>query len=356
MKNKAKHLDNKTDIGKNIEKTKKMKSKDTQKAKSEKEHISDKTNITKDKGYTDDGFKIVSFIPEDDSDVSDAFESCSEEEEEDVTKLTPRHGKEDNNTPLAKKPKETEDGFKIVTDIPPDDSDVSDAFEDDEDSVDMSSLCQQQKTVAKPMLQIMNDFGIDSRALTDRRENTPKQSLLKLSKKQKKLRNIQANTVTQAAKVKKQKDVQIFDYAKKRGVNKDKKPKEEQEEVEQSSAKETLDEKQLKRVRYDVFKLGMSGFHKEKKQDTRVALAIKLGAKPPRKKAVNYKKFQEIKKEEKKREAEEREMKLKLGLKVPKPFKKKDKPVVKAATSQIGRYKHGVQVISKRDIAKISKS
>ena len=47
---------------------------------------------------------------------------------------------------------------------------------------------------------------------------------------------------------------------------------------------EALDEKQLKRVRYDVFKLGMSGFHKEKKEDTRVALAIKLGAKPPRNK------------------------------------------------------------------------
>ncbi|XP_063857677.1 DNA ligase 1-like [Scylla paramamosain] len=337
-----------------------MKSKDTQKAELTKEKVLENKNTAKDKGYTDDGFKIASSIPEDDSDVSDAFESCSEEEEEeeeeDATTLKPHHRKEDD-TPSAKKPKKTEDGFKIVTEIPPDDSDVSDAFEDDEDSVDMSSSCQKQKTVAKPILQIMNDFGIDSRTLTDRRENTPKQPLLKLSKKQKKLRNIQANTVTQAAKVKKQNDVQIFNYANKRGVNKDKKPKEEeQEDVEQSLTKETLDEKQLKRVRYDVFRLGMSGFHKEKKEDTRVALAIKLGAKPPRKKAVNYKKFQEMKKEEKKREAEERQTKLKLGLKVPKPFKKKDKPVVKAAASQIGRYKHGVQVISKRDISKISKS
>ena len=69
--------------------------------------------------------------------------------------------------------------------------------------------------------------------MTDRRENTPKQPLVKLSKKQKKLRNIQANTVTQAAKVKKQNDVQIFDYARKRGVNKDKKPKAKEEEEEQ---------------------------------------------------------------------------------------------------------------------------
>lgn len=45
-----------------------------------------------------------------------------------------------------------------------------------------------------------------------------------------------------------------------------------------------MDEKQLKQVRYDVFKLGMTGFHKEKREDARIALAIKLGAKPPRNK------------------------------------------------------------------------
>ncbi|MPC86132.1 hypothetical protein E2C01_080948 [Portunus trituberculatus] len=138
-----------------------MKSKDTQKPKSRKECISEDTNTPKEKGYTDDGFKIVSFVPEDDSDVSDAFESCSEEEEEDedATTLTPHHRKEDGAS-SAKKSKRTEDGFKIVTDIPPDDSDVSDAFDDDDD-VDMSASCHQEKNVAKPILQIMSDFGKD---------------------------------------------------------------------------------------------------------------------------------------------------------------------------------------------------
>lgn len=73
--------------------------------------------------------------------------------------------------------------------------------------------------------------GIDDKALRDKREETPKQTL-KLSKKQKKLKKRQANTLTQAAKRKKQEDVLIIDCAKKRGVNKVRKSKE--EEVEES--------------------------------------------------------------------------------------------------------------------------
>ena len=70
-----------------------------------------KESSTKD-DFTDDGFKIVGSIPEDDSDISDAFQSDEEEF--------------------------TSDGFRLRSDIPSDDSDVSDAFgdsegEDDED-------------------------------------------------------------------------------------------------------------------------------------------------------------------------------------------------------------------------------
>lgn len=99
--------------------------------------------------YTDDGFKIVTSVPEDDSDISDAFESCSEEEYD--------IGEEQDTTSSRR---ETEDGFKIVTEIPPDDSDVSDAFEDGEDDeCTDTSLSSQQHNVKKPLLQIMNDFG-----------------------------------------------------------------------------------------------------------------------------------------------------------------------------------------------------
>lgn len=321
------------------------------KAKSKSVKLSEGNNnsTTQDKGQTDDGFKIVSSIPEDDSDISDAFESCSDYDEDDV--------EDDQNTTSSRR--QTEDGFKIVTDIPPDDSDISDAFEDEEDEFVNASLSTQQRDIKKPLMQIMDDFGIDDKVLEERKDKVTVQPL-KLTKKQMKLKKTQPNTLTQAAKRKKQKEVLVLDYAKKRGANKKRKLEDEkQEEVEvpaEDPKAETMDEKQLKQVRYDVFKLGMTGFHKEKREESRVALAIKLGAKPPRNKAVNYKKLIEMKKEEKKKEAAEREMKLKLGMKVPKPFKKKDKPPVKAAASQIGRYKHGVQVISRRDIAKVNKS
>lgn len=355
QKIKTKALNNESSVGKTADSIRKQnhKAKDIHEAKPKKVIFSGDRSMAENKGFTDDGFKIVSSIPEDDSDVSDAFESCSEEEDDPVLTPCPR---QERDAPSSRKPKETEDGFKIVTEIPPDDSDVSDAFEDDEDNFVSVSLPDRQRHIKKPLIQIMNDFGIDDKNLSERREETPKQPL-KLSKKQRKLKKRQANTLTQAAKRRKQKEVLIIDCAKKRGANKERKSVEEELEPSPVESKpETLDEKQLKRVRYDVFKLGMSGFHKEKKEDARVALAIKLGAKPPRNKTMNYKKLQVIKKDEKKKEAEEKEMKLKLGLKVPKPFKKKEKPVVKAAASQIGRYRHGVQVVSKRDISKISKS
>lgn len=45
-----------------------------------------------------------------------------------------------------------------------------------------------------------------------------------------------------------------------------------------------VNDKVMKLVRYDVFKFGMSGFDKKEKEDARVALAVKLGAKPPKQK------------------------------------------------------------------------
>lgn len=65
-------------------------------------------------------------------------------------------------------------------------------------------------------------------------------------------------------------------------------------------------EKEMKKARYDVIKLGMSGFEKGKARKTKVDLAISLGAAPPKNKKINYKKLkirrkmdkEKIKKEE----------------------------------------------------------
>ncbi|XP_012266942.2 uncharacterized protein C1orf131 [Athalia rosae] len=48
-------------------------------------------------------------------------------------------------------------------------------------------------------------------------------------------------------------------------------------------------DKQMKRARFDVIKFGMSGFDGVKGEEAKIALAVKLGAKPPKKKAKNYK-------------------------------------------------------------------
>ncbi|XP_014488147.1 PREDICTED: uncharacterized protein C1orf131 homolog [Dinoponera quadriceps] len=50
-------------------------------------------------------------------------------------------------------------------------------------------------------------------------------------------------------------------------------------------------EKEMKRARFDVIKLGMSGFGKEKARKTKIELAVSLGAVPPKNKRMNYKKL-----------------------------------------------------------------
>ncbi|KAK2584520.1 hypothetical protein KPH14_006891 [Odynerus spinipes] len=58
-------------------------------------------------------------------------------------------------------------------------------------------------------------------------------------------------------------------------------------------------ELEMKRARYDVIKFGISGFEAAKAKEAKVALAIKLGAKPPKKPSLNYK----VLKVERKKEA-----------------------------------------------------
>ena len=60
--------------------------------------------------------------------------------------------------------------------------------------------------------------------------------------------------------------------------------------------KDTLD---MKRVKYEVMKFGISGFKGAEAEEAEVALAISLGAKPPKKKGTNYKILQHEKKNHK---------------------------------------------------------
>ncbi|GFY48438.1 uncharacterized protein TNIN_194161 [Trichonephila inaurata madagascariensis] len=55
----------------------------------------------------------------------------------------------------------------------------------------------------------------------------------------------------------------------------------------------------IKRARYEVMKFGISGFDKERQKQDKIALAIRLGAKPPKKEYTNYKVLMEQKKKQK---------------------------------------------------------
>ena len=84
------------------------------------------STLKKNTKYTADSFKIVNSIPDDDSDVTDAFDSDNEETKN-----------------MDYVPKMTDDGFKVVKSIPEDDSDVSDAFDseyDDEEHMDHTPI------------------------------------------------------------------------------------------------------------------------------------------------------------------------------------------------------------------------
>lgn len=117
--------------------------------------------------FTDDGFKVVSLVPDDDSDISDAFESDIDMEAWSSPKAQRKVDARHQPSTNQKGSKMTDDGFKIITEIPPDDSDVSDAFTDEEDEgfITGEELLAKKKHLSlkkqlkKPLLKMIDDFG-----------------------------------------------------------------------------------------------------------------------------------------------------------------------------------------------------
>lgn len=74
--------------------------------------------------------------------------------------------------------------------------------------------------------------------------------------------------------------------------------------VQETDVHENIDERrkqelEMKRLRYEVIKFGMSGLKGMQAKKANVALAVSLGAKPPPKKVINYKLLQEQRKRQK---------------------------------------------------------
>lgn len=55
----------------------------------------------------------------------------------------------------------------------------------------------------------------------------------------------------------------------------------------------------MKKLRYDIIKFGSTGFRGAKKEESKIALAVSLGAEPLKNKCINYKELLKIKQSEK---------------------------------------------------------
>ncbi|XP_075718817.1 40S small subunit processome assembly factor 1 [Rhinoderma darwinii] len=130
---------------------------------------------------------------------------------------------------------------------------------------------------------------------------------------------------------------------------------------------ETEEDKRLafnfEKARLEVHKFGITGYKKEKQRKFEQERAIMLGAKPPKREYVNYKLFQEKKKEmeEARKEKNLQENSLEPVRKKHKQGKndwrsRKTKGSRTAPSGQVGRFRNGALILSGKDIAKIKKS
>lgn len=75
---------------------------------------------------------------------------------------------------------------------------------------------------------------------------------------------------------------------------------------------------QMKTARYDVIKFGSSGFDAAKKEEAKIVLAVKLGAKPPKNKGKNYKELR-LERQKAKEQMQKQESMSSVGKNLAKP-------------------------------------
>ena len=129
----------------------------------------------------------------------------------------------------------------------------------------------------------------------------------------------------------------------------------------------------MKQARFDVFKFGIKGFDKEGQHEARVALALKLGAKPEKKKCLPYAELKEKRKLEREEKQREIELAKITGMRkvstrpsstknkksskendAKKPAKKK-KRGSEATPLKLGKFDGGTLKLSQKDLMKMKK-
>ncbi|RXG62328.1 hypothetical protein Avbf_16987, partial [Armadillidium vulgare] len=312
---------------------------------------------TGDPHFTDDGFKIISEIPPDDSDISDAFEYDSEDIES-PAKVSKK---------LKNEVQQTEDGFKIISEIPPDDSDIDDAFESDLDEEDWvkdahtrikanntnnnNNLKPVLEKLRKPLLGLIQDFGIEEKIYLN--ENLKPS----LKRSEYNIKNKKRNRKGNPRKTLSDKELQLLDYSSKRGKKKKQVETSPAEEGGKKKMTKEDSEAEFKKTRYEIYKLGISSGSKVEKKEAKIDLVIKLGGKPHKGQVMNYKKLIKLRKEKKEEERLKCEEMREMGMPVKKKPEVKTKPKDEININPgLGTFSGGILRLSKKDIASVNGS
>ncbi|CAN7994334.1 unnamed protein product [Ixodes hexagonus] len=117
---------------------------------------------------------------------------------------------------------------------------------------------------------------------------------------------------------------------------------------EESESRQAV-ELNFRKAKFDVIKFGIKGLEKPKQVEAKIALAVQLGAKPPKNKYVNYKQLIQERKQQKVIAREQKEVDAKTGVKPKKQVSSKQ-------SKERNPDKHdGVHYVSKKLISKVQK-
>ncbi|XP_034840846.1 uncharacterized protein C1orf131 homolog [Maniola hyperantus] len=129
-----------------------------------------------------------------------------------------------------------------------------------------------------------------------------------------------------------------------------KKHAEEENIIVNTKTKQTVHPKKdldLKQIRHEIVKFGMSGFDTTKKEQAKIALAVSLGAIPPKREYVNYKELMQKQKEEKDKREAEKMLMISRGILSTGVKKKKKK-----ANNDVGYLLSSYGKVQKKDLKK----
>lgn len=142
-----------------------------------------------------------------------------------------------------------------------------------------------------------------------------------------------------------------------------------QPEKPQKEAEIQHDEISMKQARFDVFKFGIKGLDKEGQHEARVALALKLGAKPAKKSCIPYAQLKEQRQQERENAKQQKELDRLTGMrtisarpnsgkkgggkKVEDNVQKKKKKVFEKTPLKLGKFDGATLRISKKELGSV---